>query len=152
MINKIVDFFGLVGYRILVKIGLRIQVSSLQLFLRYCVVGVIATVVDYALLYGLTEFYGLWYLFSATISFIAAATVSYYLNRIWTFNNNDSRIARQVGIFLVISGVGIIINNTILVVGVEVIGMWYMLAKVFSTAVTLIWNFIGHKYITFRAG
>lgn len=150
MVNNLVNFFSRLFQKILIKFGVETKVESHQVFLKYCLVGAIATIVDYSLLFGLTEFLGLWYMFSATFGFIGGATTNYLLNRIWTFENNDKRIGRQVGIFLMIAGIGIILNNGILAVGVEIFGIWYMLAKVISTAITLIWNFIGHKYITFR--
>ena len=150
MIDQTVNFFSLLFHKILGKLGIRIQVSGLRLFLRYCLVGGTATVVDFALLFGLTEFLGLWYLASATAAFIGGATTNYILNRFWTFNNADKRIGRQAGLFIIIAAIGILLNNGILAVGVEIFGLWYMLAKVISSAITLIWNFIGHKYITFR--
>jgi len=150
MINNLVSFFRGVFKRILSEFGIKTKIESHQLFLKYCLVGAAATVVDYALLFSLTEFLGLWYLVSATIGFCGGATTNYILNRVWTFDNNDKRIARQIGIFLMIAGIGIVLNNGILVIGVEVFGLWYMLAKVISTAITLIWNFIGHKHITFK--
>ncbi len=148
--DKIVDFFSLVFQKISQKIGINTSQNSWEQFIRYCVVGATATVVDYGLLYSLTEYLGFWYLLSATFGFIGGATTNYLLNRFWTFKNKDKRIARQVSIFLIIAAVGIVLNNTILAIGVEIFGLWYMLAKVISTVITLIWNFVGHKYFTFR--
>ena len=45
-------------------------------FIRYVFVGGISFVVDYGLLYILTEFAHLHYLISATISFLAATALS----------------------------------------------------------------------------
>jgi len=139
ILEKIFGFFGI-----------KTRAENWLLFLKYCLVGAAATVVDYSLLYSLTEFVGVWYLWSATVAFIGGATTNYLLNRLWTFENTDQRIARQVATFLIIAGVGILLNNAILALGVEVFGWWYMLAKVISTAITLIWNFFGHRYITFK--
>lgn len=150
MPGKIIGFFSSLMVIILEIFGIKSKSENWALFFKYCLVGAAATVVDYSLLYSLTEFAGLWYLWSATFAFIGGATTNYLLNRLWTFKNTDKRIARQVVTFLIIAGVGIVLNNTILAVGVEVFGLWYMLAKVISTAITLIWNFFGHKYVTFK--
>ena len=150
MIDKLVIFFSGLFQKTGQKVGLSTSQESWELFLRYCVVGGTATVVDFGLLYILTEFAGFWYMLSATVSFIGGAATNYLLNRVWTFKNKDRRIARQLTIFLIIAVIGIFINNTILYIGVEFVGLWYMLAKAFSTAITLIWNFLGHKYLTFK--
>lgn len=150
MINKLVVFFSDFFQKISQKLGLASKQESWELFLRYCLVGGTATIVDFGLLYILTEYAGFWYMFSASISFIGGAITNYLLNRAWTFKNNDKRIARQLAIFLIIAVIGIFINNTILYIGVEFFGLWYMLAKAFSTAITLNWNFLGHKYLTFK--
>ena len=52
-------------------------------FFRYFFVGGFAFVVDYGLLVLLTEVFGLHYLVSATISFIAGLVVNYLLSTSW---------------------------------------------------------------------
>ena len=60
-------------------------------FVRYFFVGGFAFIVDFGLLYILTEYAGLHYLLSATLSFIAGLVVNYIISCIWVFNNSKFR-------------------------------------------------------------
>ena len=57
-------------------------------FVRYFFVGGFAFVVDFGLLYILTEYAGLHYLLSATLSFIAGLLVNYIISCIWVFSTS----------------------------------------------------------------
>ncbi len=56
-------------------------------FFRYGFAGGIAFAVDFSLLYILTDFFHIYYLVSAAISFIPGIAVNYVLSIHWVFNN-----------------------------------------------------------------
>ena len=118
-------------------------------FLSYFFFAGVATVVDFSLLYSLTEFAGLWYLLSATISYIFGMITNYSLNKIYTFENKSRKIVRQFGVFMFVATIGLVLNNLIMYGLVEYFGLWYMFARFISMFIVLIWSFSGHKYITF---
>ncbi len=79
--------------------------------IRYVVVGGVAFLVDWGLLYILTEFVGLHYLLSATLSFLAGLVVNYVLSTYWIFRH--SKLSNQWAEFIIYSiidvvGVGLI--------------------------------------------
>jgi len=119
-------------------------------FLKYCVGGGTAFVVDFSLLFLLTEYAGIWYLRSATLSFLAAAAVNYSIQKWWTFKCKDSRLGRQFFKFTLLQIVGLGINNAIMYSLVEYAGFWYVLAKVIAAAVVLIWNFWASRKFVFN--
>jgi len=116
---------------------------------RFSAVGATSAIIDFGVLYLLTDIVGFHYLLSATISFILAAGYNFSLNRAWTFKSNGSR-RRQLPIFISVALIGILINNGIMYLTVEHFGFHYLLAKVFSTAIVTVWNFFINKYITFK--
>lgn len=116
---------------------------------KYALVGLSAGVIDFTVLYILTSWCGLYYLVSATISFCLSAIWNYSFNKRWTFCSNGSH-KRQVPIFLIIAGAGLLLNNNIMFLGVEKLGLHYLLAKVVAAALVTSWNFFGNKYLTFR--
>lgn len=120
-----------------------------QLILKYGAVGATGALVDFVLLFILTDGLGLHYLVSATTSFILSAWFNYVLNRNWTFRSNGQR-RKQLPIFFIIATLGLFINNNIMYFSVEKMGLHYLLAKVIATAVVTFWNFFGNKYLTFR--
>ncbi len=120
-----------------------------KLFIKYVIVGGTGAIVDFAVLYFLTDFFQIYYLISATISFILSGTLNYYLNRKWTFRSKGKK-RRQLPVFFIIALIGLSINNFIMYVLVEKFAFWYIYAKIVATGVVLIWNFTGNKYITFN--
>ena len=102
MIDKIIVFFSQIAEKISIKIKVNISCKSWDIFFRYCLVGVLATIVDFFFLYTLTEYLGIWYLYSGVISFVLAALTNYFLNRKWTFNSQDPRFIRQISIFFLV--------------------------------------------------
>lgn len=116
---------------------------------KFFVVGASAAVIDFGLLYLLTEYGGIYYLVSATISFVIAALYNYFMNRRWTFQSIGSK-KKQIPIFFTVAILGIIFNNAILYIGVEQFAIWYIYAKVFATIVVTVWNFMWNKHVTFR--
>jgi putative flippase GtrA len=81
-----------------------------QEFLRFGVVGGIGFVVDTAVLYGALALGAGLYLGRA-ISYIAAATTTWALNRIWTFRGRGSGPAgRQWALFVVVNLGGFVLN------------------------------------------
>ena len=85
---------------------------------KYAVVGFSSMIIDLGVLYILTEFADVHYLMSATISFVMAAFYNYNLNRRWTFQSSGSK-TKQVPVFLIIAGIGLLLNNNILFIGLS---------------------------------
>jgi putative flippase GtrA len=102
------------------------------------------------LLFVFTEYCGVWYLFSATLSFLAAAVVNYSFQYFITFKGHGGELKKQFTTFVIIAAVGLLINNSLLYIQVEWLGLWYMLAKAIAAGVVLIWNFFMNKYVTFN--
>ncbi len=125
--------------------------TIVQLF-RYGFVGGAAFVVDYGALYALTEFAGLHYLLSATISFILGLTVNYLLSISWVFNNG--KLSNRLLEFLVFALIGVIglgLNTLIMYVSTDLLSIHYMISKIISTILVFFWNFFARKIILFKA-
>ncbi len=120
-------------------------------FVRYFFVGGFAFVVDFGLLYILTEYAGLHYLLSATLSFIVGLLVNYIISCIWVFNNSKfkSRIVEFL-FFAAIGVVGLGLNDFFIWLFTDCIGTHYMFSKIVATALVYLWNFFARKYLVFR--
>ena len=123
----------------------------IQLF-RYTLVGGLAFVVDFGLLFFLTEYVRLHYLISATISFLAGLLVNYVISTQWIFR--DSKIKNKKVEFILfglIGVIGIILNNVIIYLFTDVVGLYYMLSKLVTAIIVYMWNFLGRRYFLFNA-
>lgn len=120
-------------------------------FVRYFFVGGFAFVVDFGLLYILTEYAGLHYLLSATLSFIAGLLVNYIISCIWVFS--DSKFKNRLVEFLIFAAIGIVglaLNDALIWLFTDCIGTHYMFSKIVAAALVYLWNFFARKYIVFR--
>lgn len=113
--------------------------------IRFSIVGVIATIIDYIILYGLTEYLNINYLISSTISFSISLIVNYILSIKWVFNTKRKQNIKEVLIFAILSIIGLLINEIILYLGVHLLNIYYMLCKVVATIIVMIYNFISRK-------
>jgi len=124
--------------------------TFVQLF-RYGFVGGAAFLVDYGMLYILTEWVGLHYLVSATISFILGLITNYLLSISWVFNNRtlSSRWAEFM-IFAIIGVIGLGLNALIMYICTDKLSIHYLLSKLISTVIVFFWNFFARKAILFK--
>ena len=116
-----------------------------QLF-KFGIVGGIAFVIDYGLLYLLTEKIGIYYLVSSLISFSVSVIFNYIASVLWVFDvDKEKSKVRNFIYFIGLSIVGLGINELIMWGGVDKLYIYYMLVKLFATAVVMVFNFITRK-------
>ena len=84
--------------------------SEFWKFIQFGTVGLSGFVLDTTVLYSLLPFTGM--MLAATFSFIAASSLNWLLNRIWTFRDHArSPAARQWLLFVVASSLGFVVNR-----------------------------------------
>ena len=125
--------------------------KTLIQFFRYFFVGGTAFLVDIGSLYILTEFFGIYYLISATIAFILGLIANYLLSISWVFNKRtlDSK-KMEFGVFTIIGIIGLVLNAVLMWFFTEYLSIYYMLSKIIAAAIILFWNFSARKFVLFR--
>ncbi|MCP9610545.1 GtrA family protein [Coprobacter tertius] len=117
---------------------------------RYTIVGGISFGVDVGLLYILTDFLHLFYILSATISFIVGLWINYYLSSLWVFE--DSKFTNKKIEFLLYALIGFIglgFNNLFLWVFTHFLHIYYLWSKVLAAILVYMWNFLARKYFLY---
>lgn len=114
--------------------------------LKFGVVGGIAFVIDYGILFLLAKVIGLNELISAAISFIISLTFNYFLSTKWVFEA-QKQTPKEVIIFVLLSVVGLGINEVLIYLGTKKLGIDVMIVKLFATAIVMVYNFITRKLI-----
>ncbi len=110
------------------------------------VVGVIAFVIDYGLMILLTEAFHVPYLLSTTISFVVSLIFNYLMSMRFVFSHKDGMSRRrEFVIFVVLSVIGLAINDLLMWLGTDIVGVVYYVTKIFATAVVMVWNFVTRK-------
>lgn len=114
--------------------------------IRFAFVGGSAFVIDYGILYVLNQLLGVNHLVASTISFSVSVIYNYILSTVWVFDVNEEQTkTEQLVVFMVLSVIGLAINNLIIWIFVDNCGMYIMWAKVIATAVVMVYNFITRK-------
>lgn len=115
--------------------------------IKFGIVGVVATVIDFAVLTILTEFFGVHYLTSAAIGFIVSTLFNYFASMRYVFNSRfgANEKHKELMIFVVLSVVGLVLNQIFMWLFVEIVGIFYIFSKVFATTLVMGWNFVSRK-------
>ena len=107
--------------------------------------------IDYGLLLALTELAGFHYLVSGALSFAVSVVVNYLLSMkfVYEARARENRTGEFIT-FVLLSLVGLLINQLVMWVAVEFLGIWYQLAKIGATAIVMVYNFVSRKIIIER--
>jgi putative flippase GtrA len=125
-------------------------------FVRFCLVGATGLAVDTAVLALFTEVARLDPRAAAVPAFAVAVTWTYTMNRRWTFRAAGSRrvgFAFPVFVGVCAGGLGLrlLTMHLLMVYAGLATGRRYYLASLGGIAVATLWNFLGSKFVAFRA-
>jgi len=136
--------------------------STVIQFSKFLAVGTLNTAIDFGtlnLLSWLTGIYGGGRLAPINaLGMLFALTNSYLLNNHWTFKA-PAHPGRRVGRFVLVSLTGVGLNTAFVVALTHFMTrpmgltpqLWENLAKVRANGATLLWDFLGYKFLVFRA-
>jgi len=141
------------------------MVNTFSQFFRYAVIGVVNTLIDWGvlnvLLFTTRRTDAVSYALFKSLSFCLAMTNSYFLNKSWTFKDEDGGVnsaatLMKAGKFVLVNLVGLGINASLASLvasrgyGQADFILWANLGAVAATAASLVWNFFGYKFLVFK--
>ncbi|MCR4956141.1 MAG: GtrA family protein [Lachnospiraceae bacterium] len=122
------------------------MVRFIKQFFRHSVIGGIAFLIDYGLLFWFTEIVGIYYLVSAIISFTISMIFNYGFSMRYVFTRRDDISRRhEFVLFVILSVIGLIANTVLLWAIVKYTALHYMAAKLVATAIVTLYNFWSRK-------
>ena len=111
-----------------------------QIF-KFTIVGGIATLIDFIFLYIFREILNLDVILSNTLSFTISVIYNYIASIKWVFDVNKNKNSKiQFILFVILSIIGLLINNGILYLLTYLIGIYYLLSKIMATLIVMIFN------------
>lgn len=119
--------------------------NLIKQILKFGIVGGIAFIIDCALLYVCTEYLNIYVLYSSIISFSISVIFNYIMSIKWVFDVNHKQTYKDFTIFIIFSIIGLGINQLIMYLGIERLHIYYMLVKIASTGIVMVYNFITRK-------
>ena len=125
--------------------------SNIIQFVKFLIVGGIGAIINLLVLFSMTEFLNIYYIFSEVIAFFIALTHNYIVNKLWTFKENFSDKSFQKYLqYVIVSLISLCINLSILFILSDLVKLWYIFAEIFAVMISSLINFFGNKFWTFR--
>lgn len=118
-------------------------------FLRFALVGALASAVHFAILIALKELAHWHPVWATLVGYAVGTVISYTLNRAYTFSVKPG-FGVGMAKYAIVICVGAVLNALIVWALVNA-DIHYMLAQVVATGIVMIWNFVGSKLLVFRA-
>lgn len=143
--DKISIFIKKVFKVLHIKLSAKLENLFIQIF-KFCIVGVIATIIDFAFLYIFKEFLHLSVVLSNTLSFCISVIYNYWASVKWVFDVNENKDPKKnFVIFIIFSVIGLLLNDLIMWITTDKFEIYYMIAKIIATFIVMIFNFITRK-------
>jgi putative flippase GtrA len=125
--------------------------SFLASFSRSQVSSIAATLIDYGVLFSLTEVFHVWYVISTAAGALAGAIANFLLNRHWSFEATYDSAHQQAGRYALISGISLLLNTGGVWAMTEYFKIHYSISVVsISILVGLFFNFPLQRGYVFR--
>ncbi len=124
--------------------------AQVKRFAKYTAVGTTSFSFDLILLYLMTEFLGVHYLFSATFAFILANTLNYALNRYWGFRQTKQKVIKGYVYLMIINTLSLVLIITFMAMLVEIFLFNYLIARILVGILIGLLNFTLNSKITFQ--
>ncbi len=118
-------------------------------FFLYYLIGNFVAIIDLILLFVLTDLLHIFYLISASISFVIASLIHFLLNKKYTFQNKSKKYILQYFLVIISGLITLLLNLLLLFVFVEFIGLWYIYARIISAFLLLFFTYNFNKYVTY---
>lgn len=135
-VKKVMNLFHM-------KLDKKTENLLIQIF-KFIIVGGIATLIDFILLFVFKEIVHLQVIISNTLSFCISLIYNYIASVRWVFDvNRDKDPKKNFLIFLIFSIIGLAINDFIMYLLINKLSTF--ISKIIATTIVMIFNFITRK-------
>lgn len=122
--------------------------SEMEKFIKFGLVGVLNTVIT-IIVFNILRFIGIDMVVANTMGYICGMANSYLWNNRWVFKSNSKDVGTVIK-FIVVNVITMVINNCILILLVQKIGINEVIAQGSALILTTVINFMGSKVWIFR--
>lgn len=124
-------------------------ISLMKQFTKYGFIGLLGTVINTLILILSVEVLKLHPMWGSFFGFVGSLIISFFLNTLWTFQNNRVSF-RTFFRYTLVSIFGFLINLFIILIIVDTLSLSYLLAQVISVIIVPMVNFLLNKLWTFE--
>jgi len=125
--------------------------NSFWQFVKFNIVGILNTVVDFLVYTALTELLHLVYIPAKIISYTCGVVNSYIFNTSWTFKKERNRDKKEMFLFLLVNLVSLGVSLGVM----YACRNWFhiesdFICNIIATPVSVVVNFAGNKLFVFK--
>ena len=113
--------------------------------IKFGIVGVIATLIDLAVLMLLKEFMHVDVLVASAVAFSVSVIANYILSMLFVFKSRGNSKVKEFLVFVILSIGGLLLNQFIMWIGTEIMTAYYLWVKAFALVFVPIYNFVTRK-------
>ena len=113
--------------------------------IKFGIVGVIATLIDLAVLMLLKEFMHVDVLAASAVAFSVSVIANYILSMLFVFKSRGNSKVKEFIVFVALSIGGLLLNQFIMWIGTEIMTAYYLWVKAFALVFVPIYNFVTRK-------
>lgn len=113
--------------------------------IKFGIVGVIATLIDLAVLMVLKEILDVDVLAASAAAFSVSVIANYILSMLFVFKGSENSKVKEFIVFVVLSIGGLFLNQFIMWIGTEIMTAYYLWVKAFALVFVPIYNFVTRK-------
>lgn len=132
------------------KINL-IKFRDMKYFIRFAIVGIINTGVDFLVFTLLNETFTLDYTVCQVAGYSSGVVSSFVLNKLWTFGDQKAgkKLALQFSQFVFVNILSLLGSLAVIRLFAGVFGLNIYIAKIFATLMAQVLNFAGYRFWVF---
>lgn len=119
----------------------------LKQIIRFGFVGGTAFIIDAGLLMILSKYFGINYMIANIIGFVVSVIYNYILSMKFVFEVNEKDDRKNFIQFVILSVIGLGINEGIVHLCVSMIALNLLFSKIIATIIVMIYNFISRKIL-----
>lgn len=121
-----------------------------QQVVRYFCVGLVTLCLDLSLFWTLVKVFGFHYFWVGAAGFVLTTLVNFELGLKFVFGPIDAAYRRTAMLMVfTVSSIGLVLHQSILYVGVELIRLDAVFAKLVAIAMVFSWNYLTRSRIIF---
>ena len=117
---------------------------------RYLFAGAAGFMADLFVLFILTHYFDVFYIFSAMVGFTAGITITYLVSVKWVFGRRSAYGRRkEFAIFSLIGVIGLLITLASMWLLTDILHIYFLISKIVATVLVYFWNFSARKKLLF---
>ncbi|MGZ3158484.1 MAG: GtrA family protein, partial [Burkholderiaceae bacterium] len=110
-----------------------------QQFIRFAGVGFMSSIGHYGLLITLVQIAHVGAVPASAAGALLGACINYSLNYRFTFRSTKQH-KESICKFVLVAAIGLLLNTLFMWIGVDLLGMQYLLCQIVTTALVMVWS------------